>query len=245
MNIIEKRRRKAWAHATMVIMNKVIREASTGTIFIYGETLYGKDYFLTPDDALDAVLDTMGVLRKLWERDGVRPSKRLFAEVCPDRAIGAVVMKMWREPFRFVPELIRRWNARVAATASIDKEVMEGVSDEERRDVAARLWKHIGKPLFTGQDVEDIIGVQRSDFDLILADASYRRLADLIEPEPERTCVRTLIKSGPVYDVWHFDCCDREYAENKTDAGATELPLNVCPFCGTSVMGEGRDAVHG
>lgn len=50
MNIIEKRRRKAWAHATMVIMNKVIREASTGTIFIYGETLYGKDYFLTPDD---------------------------------------------------------------------------------------------------------------------------------------------------------------------------------------------------
>ncbi len=39
MNIIEKRRRKAWAHATMVIMNKVIREASTGTIFIYGETL--------------------------------------------------------------------------------------------------------------------------------------------------------------------------------------------------------------
>lgn len=101
MNIIEKRRREAWAHATMVIMNKVIREASTGIIFIYGEMLYGKDYFLTPDDALDAVLVTMGVLRKLWERDGVRPSKRLFAEVCPDRSIGAVVMKMWREPFRY------------------------------------------------------------------------------------------------------------------------------------------------
>ena len=65
---------------------------------------------------------------------------------------------------------------------------MEGSFDIERRDVAARLWKHIGKPLFTGQDVEDIIGVQRSDFDVVLADASYRRLADLIEPEPERTC---------------------------------------------------------
>ena len=101
MNIIEKRRRKAWAHATRVILTKVINDASTGTIFIYGETLYGKDYFLTPDDALDAVLVTMGVLRKLWERDGVRPSKRLFAEVCPDRAIGAVVMKMWRDPFRY------------------------------------------------------------------------------------------------------------------------------------------------
>lgn len=184
MNIIEKRRRKAWAHATMVIMNKVIREASTGTIFIYGETLYGKDYFLTPDDALDAVLVTMGVLRKLWERDGVRPSKRksppLFGITCIH--CGAEMTD------EFVPELIQRWNTRVTATASIDKEVMEGAFDKERRDVAARLWKHIGKPLFTGQDVEDIIGVLRSDFDVVLADASYRRLADLIEPEPERTC---------------------------------------------------------
>lgn len=132
----------------------------------------------------------------------------------------------------FIPELIRRWNARAAATAFIDKAVMGEMLDRDRRDVAERLWLHIGKPLFTGQDVEDIIGVQRSDFDVILADASYRRLADLIEPEPERTCVRTLVKSGPFYDVWHFDCCDREYAENETDAGATELPLEVCPFCG-------------
>lgn len=101
MNIIERRRRKAWAHATAVIMNKVIREASTGILFIYGETFHGKDYLLTPDDAVDSVLVTMGVLRKLWERDGVKPTKRLFAEVCPDKAIGAVVRSMWREPFRY------------------------------------------------------------------------------------------------------------------------------------------------
>ena len=94
MNIIEERRRRAWAHATSVVMNKVIREASIGILFIYGEALHGKDYFITPDDALD-------VLRKLWERDGVRPTRRLFAEVCPDRAIGAVVARMWREPFRY------------------------------------------------------------------------------------------------------------------------------------------------
>lgn len=50
-------------------MNKVIREASTGILFIYGETFHGKDYFITPDDALDAVLVTMGVLEKLWERE--------------------------------------------------------------------------------------------------------------------------------------------------------------------------------
>lgn len=101
MNIIEERRRRAWAHATSVVMNKVIREASIGILFIYGEALHGKDYFITPDDALDAVLVTMGVLRKLWERDGVRPTRRLFAEVCPDRTIGAVVARMWREPFRY------------------------------------------------------------------------------------------------------------------------------------------------
>lgn len=65
MNIIEERRRKAWAHATAVIMNKVIREASTGILFIYGETFHSKDYFITPDDALDAVLVTMGVLGKV------------------------------------------------------------------------------------------------------------------------------------------------------------------------------------
>lgn len=81
MNIIEERRRRAWAYATSVVMNKVIREASTGILFIYGEALHGKDYFITPDDALDAVLDTMGILRKLWEDDGVRPTRRLFAEV--------------------------------------------------------------------------------------------------------------------------------------------------------------------
>lgn len=44
-------------------MDKVIREASTGILFIYGEALHGKDYFITPDDALDAVLVTMGVLK--------------------------------------------------------------------------------------------------------------------------------------------------------------------------------------
>ena len=56
MNIIEERRRRAWAHATSVVMNKVIREASIGILFIYGEALHGKDYFITPDDALDAAV---------------------------------------------------------------------------------------------------------------------------------------------------------------------------------------------
>lgn len=131
----------------------------------------------------------------------------------------------------FVPELIQRWNARAAATASIDKEVMEGAFDKERRDVAARLWKHIGKPLFTGQDVEDIIGVQRSGFDVVLANASYRRLADLIEPTDE-TCELELTWGGQTNaHVCTYECtkcgksCDNVWGED----------YEFCPYCGRRI----------
>lgn len=63
------------------------------------------------------------------------------------------------------------------------------------------------------------------------------RLAELIEPE-ERTCHIECVKSGPFYDVFRFDCCGKEYSESRTDDGATELPLAVCPFCGAKVVGE-------
>lgn len=78
MNIIEERRRKAWAHATRVILTKVINDASTGILFIYGETLHGK---------------------------------------------------------------VQRWNTRVTATASIDKEVMAGTVQQvmERIPNALRM----------------------------------------------------------------------------------------------------------
>lgn len=136
----------------------------------------------------------------------------------------------------FVPGLIRRWNTRAAAAASIDKEVMEGVFDKERHDVAARLWKHIGKPLFTGQDIEDIIGVQRSDFNLILADASYRRLADLIEPEPKRTC-HNLLEGDDVSVFWCSACRWHSPAYTiKGDETHAEEAISYCPHCGTRIV---------
>lgn len=61
-------------------------EAVIGTLFIYG----GKDYFLTPDDAVDTIFVTMGVLKKMWERDGVKPTKKLFAVACPDATISVL-----------------------------------------------------------------------------------------------------------------------------------------------------------
>lgn len=35
------------------------------------------------------------------QAQGVKSMKRLFAEVCPDKAIGTVERNMWREPFRY------------------------------------------------------------------------------------------------------------------------------------------------
>lgn len=99
-------------------------------------------------------------------------------------------------------------------------------TNEERRDMADRLWRHIGKPLFTGQDVEDIIGVQRSDFDAVLADASYRRLADLIEPE-ERTCRDT--STVPC----KFTCSECHQSWRKAKGNGA---FAYCPCCGARVV---------
>lgn len=103
-------------------------------------------------------------------------------------------------------------------------------TDEERRAVAARLREHVGKSLFTGQDVEDIIGARRSDFDVILADASYRRLADLIEPTDEM-CELELTSAERASCVCIYECsrcgksCERVYGED----------YEFCPYCGRRV----------
>ena len=102
-------------------------------------------------------------------------------------------------------------------------------TNDERREVAARLREHIGKPLFTGQDVEDIIGVQRSDFDVILADASYRRLADLIEPKPERTC------RDDGAGVFRCTRCGAFVKRDAVMDCTGQIPLRYCPNCGARV----------
>lgn len=110
-------------------------------------------------------------------------------------------------------------------------------TNDERREVAARLREHIGKPLFTGQDVEDIIGVQRSDFDVVLADASYRRLADLIEPE-ERTCHDVSFDSREFVCSWcgcHIDVLDIE-SEPTMWLGGSPIEPSFCPNCGAMVV---------
>lgn len=86
MNIIEERRRKAWSHAAKVISRRARNFSGSWR-------------------AEHDVIDTMEILKEAWERDRVKPSKKRFAEACPDKAIGAVVMSMRRDPFKY-------WNGR-------------------------------------------------------------------------------------------------------------------------------------
>ena len=108
-------------------------------------------------------------------------------------------------------------------------------TNEERREVAARLrnWESFREtfresPICAALDVLNVEGYLdwRGVCEL---------LADLIEPEPERTCKMELVKRGPMYSVWRFSCCGYEHSENVTDGGATELPGTRCPKCGTKV----------
>lgn len=52
----------------------------------------------------------------------------------------------------------------------------------------------------------------------------------------ERTCHMELRKQGMVYDVFYFDCCDKEYVENKCDGQASKISGDVCPYCGAEVV---------
>ena len=114
------------------------------------------------------------------------------------------------------------------------------ITNEERREVAARLRELDTSRLYDGMDevcaLEDACGcdVGQDWQDMELKD----RLAELIEPEPERTCKMELVKRGPIYSVYRFSCCGYVHSENDTDGGATELPGTRCPKCGTVVDDE-------
>ena len=108
-------------------------------------------------------------------------------------------------------------------------------SNEERREVAARLrnWESFREtfresPICAALDVLNVEGYLdwRGVCEL---------LADLIEPEQERTCKMEIVKSGPRYIVWRFSCCGFYFSENITDSGATDLPGTRCPKCGAMV----------
>ena len=103
-------------------------------------------------------------------------------------------------------------------------------TNEERRDVAARLRELDTSRLYDGMDevcaLEDACGcdVGQDWQDMELKD----RLAELIEPEPERTCkfIPFIEDDGSVF-IENCSECDA--------AVLSRCEFNYCPNCGARV----------
>ena len=65
-----------------------------------------------------------------------------------------------------------------------------------------------------------------------------KELIEAWNTRAERTCHMNLVKDGPIFDVWKFDCCGFEFAESGCERGQTELPGTCCPNCGAKVVEE-------
>lgn len=114
-----------------------------------------------------------------------------------------------------------------------DKKTMP--TNDERRQMATKLRQYVGVDECL---LSNVFGWECSDFANCeeCKRSCVTRLTDFIEPEPERTCHIEHVKSGTLYDVWRYTCCDYEHSENKTDAGASKIPDNFCPNCGAKVI---------
>lgn len=117
-------------------------------------------------------------------------------------------------------------------------------TNEERREVAARLREHARTVRCVsqacvlnyciGEDECGNYGVEGCEGCFI---KSLNRLADLIEPEPERTCHMT--KYGPEYVLagwWACSECGPVYPPCNEEIAA--WALQKCPRCGAKVVEE-------
>ena len=117
-------------------------------------------------------------------------------------------------------------------------------TDEERREVAAKLREHAKTARRVGcacvlkkcthEEECDSLGIAGCEE---CFDKSLKRLADLIEPEPERTChvVSTIqreyyIEGQAVFEYETELSCGHKVTDNCGD-----VP-NFCPNCGSRVI---------
>lgn len=112
------------------------------------------------------------------------------------------------------------------------------IDDSERREVAARLRGLDSHEWYNAADEVDAlemaigcsIGQDWQDQDW------WHRLADLIEPEPERTCRMT--KKGPEFVLagwWECNECGPVYPPCNDEIAV--WALQKCPRCGAKVVG--------
>lgn len=104
------------------------------------------------------------------------------------------------------------------------------VTNDERREIAARLRKQADK-LGPNMDAHEFANYTADVLDVdenMMWYGMELRLADLIEPEPERTCRDTSPMS------YKFTCseCHSSYRFG------SEHKVWYCPYCGAKVMDE-------
>ena len=125
-------------------------------------------------------------------------------------------------------------------------------TNEERQKVAARFrdfntdYKRAAKAdnaewlaihgistnEYTGRVIGGILLAVCDDINTPIPDA-IKRLADLIEPEPERTCYMT--RKFPTYGFYSYKCSNCEEKFHFVHA----VKLKFCPACGAKVVADG------
>lgn len=110
------------------------------------------------------------------------------------------------------------------------------VTDDERREVAKRLRELVADWFDDGEfydrgEVEDVLSLATDDGAWYEA-AGVRRLADLIEPEPERTCRMRDAHWDDGRRTWGCICSECG-AKNERKSGKW---MNYCPNCGAKVV---------
>lgn len=105
-------------------------------------------------------------------------------------------------------------------------------TNEERREVAARLRGIVEKTWYTSwhelYTIKNACGCydEQDSQDMVLKD----RLADLIEPEPERTC--------SIHETDHEYEDSVRCSECRMTFNRPWQPFNYCPHCGAKVVDE-------
>ena len=97
------------------------------------------------------------------------------------------------------------------------------ISNDERREVAARLRMLASHKAADEELVHDTLGLYRGENIEGYDTYCVMELADLIEPEPERTC-----RFEHIEGTWYKTSCSERYDG--------VVPPNYCPNCGAKVV---------
>lgn len=127
------------------------------------------------------------------------------------------------------------------------------VTNEERREVAKKLRKLAGTYVTLG-DLQEAFGIDLTspDVDIERDEKNLNRLADLIEPEPERTCkfihheCRHPNEKDPcgkyqdcewscAKDSFYCSSCDKRVAVSFAEQLKVKK-YSFCPYCDAKVV---------